>query len=68
MTNIDKSTKFLLAVIAVALWLIALNPWLQPATVTAAQDSSGIELYLAEIQSDVSKIQKDVFYIRVVMP
>ena len=60
MNSIDKSTKLLLAVIAVALWLIALNPWLQPVSVAAAQDFSMMETYLAYIQTDVSSMKSDL--------
>ena len=58
MNNIDKSTKFLLLVIAVALWMIALNPWLRPVAVAAAQevDLISIESYLSSIESDVESI------------
>ncbi len=31
----DKLTKVLLGVIAIALWMLALNPWLQPVPVAA---------------------------------
>ena len=33
----DKLTKVLLGVIAIALWMIALNPWLRPAPAAAAR-------------------------------
>jgi len=56
MNHPDKSTKLLLAVIAVALWLIALNPWLQPPPVSA-QDS---DRYLRRIQSSVSSIESSL--------
>ena len=51
----DKFTKLLLAAIATALWLIALNPWIQPIPVAAQS-----EFYLSLIQSDVSQIQNRV--------
>jgi len=58
MNNIDKSTKFVLVLIAVALWMIALNPWLQPAPVEAAQnvDLDNIESYLSDIEDELSSI------------
>ena len=55
----DRITKVLLAAIATALWMIALNPWLRPMPV-AAQDFSGVETYLAMIQSDVSSVGTDL--------
>ena len=64
MNNIDKFTKVILTVIALALSVIALNPWLQPVTVSAAQDNFQIELYLGSIQSDVSSIESGVGRIR----
>ena len=59
MNNIDKSTKLLLALIVVALWMIALNPWLRPVSVAAAQDLdlSMTEYYLSSIESDLSSIE-----------
>ena len=60
MNSIDKSTKLLLAVIALALWLIALNPWLKPFPVIAAQDMYGVELWLTMINGSVSSIKSDV--------
>ena len=58
MNNIDKSTKFLLLVIGVALWIIALNPWLRPVAVAAAQGH--IEYYLSSIEEDLSSIESEV--------
>ena len=40
MKNVDKSTKLLLAIIAMALCLIALNPWIHMPTVNAREDQS----------------------------
>ena len=60
MNHPDKSTKLLLAVIAVALWLIALNPWLQPPPPVSAQDS---DRYLRRIQSSVSSIENSLMQI-----
>ena len=56
MNNIDKSTKFLLLVIGVTLWMIALNPWLRPVAVAAAPAVSD----LFYIEMDVGKIKRDV--------
>ncbi len=36
----DKLTKILLGIIAIALWMLALNPWLQPMPVAAREDVS----------------------------
>lgn len=60
--NTDKPTKLLLAAIAVALWLIALNPWVHPTPVVAQGDVdlSTVESYLAYIQADTSQIQSDI--------
>ena len=49
--NTDRLTKALLAAIAVALWMIALNPWLRPITAGAQTD-----IYLQRIADDVSAI------------
>ena len=51
----DRLTKLLLAAIATALWIIALNPWLHPIPVAAQSES-----YLRSIRADVSSIQSDV--------
>ncbi len=40
----DKLTKVLLGVIAIALWMIAINPWLRPAPV-AAQEKVSFESF-----------------------
>ena len=50
--NIDKLTKTLLAAIAVALWVNVINPWIQPRSA------------LADVDSDISQIRRDVDYIR----
>ncbi len=33
----DKLTKVLLGIIAIALWMVALNPWLRPVPVAAQE-------------------------------
>jgi hypothetical protein len=60
--NTDKVTKLLLAVMALALWMIALNPWLQPTAVAAREetDLTNVESYLRSIRSSASSIQSDV--------
>ena len=58
----DRTTKLLLALIAFALLLNALNPWLQPMT-TSAQDNTYLVRMassLSSIESDVSAIEDDV--------
>ncbi len=55
----SKYTNVLLTVIAIALVIIALNPWIAPRLAQAADD-----LYLMLIQSDVSSIASDVSRIR----
>lgn len=36
----DKLTKVLLGIIAIALWIVALNPWLRPESVVAREEMS----------------------------
>ena len=52
----DNSTKSLLGAIAIALWVIAMNPWLRPIPVAAQEkvDLSRVEKSLSAIESDVS--------------
>jgi hypothetical protein len=38
--NTDKLTKVLLVMIAIASWIIALNPWLRPVPVAAQEEIS----------------------------
>lgn len=64
MKNIDKSTKAVLAVIAIPLWIIALTLLIQPVPVSAAQDFTGIETYLSMITIDVTSMGNDVSGIR----
>jgi hypothetical protein len=47
----DKMTKSILGAIAIALWVIALNPWLRPMPVSAGENSdvSSIEMHLRQI-------------------
>ena len=58
----DKLTKNLLGAIAIALWMIALNPWLRPSPVLAQEkmDLSQIESSLSSIESDLSSIESKV--------
>ena len=60
--TIDKFTKMIFAAIAVALWIIALNPWLRPMHVAAQgnRDLSLVESYLSDIKSDVSDVNDNV--------
>jgi hypothetical protein len=57
--NTDKVTKSLLAAIAVALWVIAMNPWLRPMPVAAQErvDLGRVESSLDAIQSDISSME-----------
>ena len=57
---IDKTTKILLLVIALGLWLNLAIPLFQPKTVAAAQDTAMMETYLANIDSHISRIEHDV--------
>ena len=57
MNNIDKLTKVLLAVVAVALCMIALNPWLRP-VVVEAQDMS--DSHLRRISLSLDGIEQHV--------
>jgi hypothetical protein len=52
MTLTDRTTKVLLAAIAVALWLNALNPWIRPLAAWAQQDG-----LLARISGDLNRIE-----------
>lgn len=52
----DRLTKVLLAAIAIALWINAINPWIR-AVPAAAQ----AEVYLSKIQSDVSSINPYIY-------
>lgn len=58
--NIDKLTKNLLAAIAIALWVIALNPWMRPVPVAAQEktDLSQVESSLSTIESDLGRISR----------
>ena len=55
---LDRLTKVLLAAIAVALWLNALNPWIQPRSAVALPDTdlSEIESYVSSIRSELGDI------------
>jgi hypothetical protein len=56
----DKLTKGILVVIGLALWVIALNPWLRPLPVAAQEktDLSQVEAYLSSIQGDLAHIAR----------
>ncbi len=58
----DKITKSLLAAIAIALWMIAMNPWLRPIPVAAEEkvDLSRVESSLSSIESDVSSMESEL--------
>lgn len=57
----DKSTKLLLAAIAIGLWLNVMNPWLRPVPAEAQTEIlSSILRAVRSIQSDVSSIKSDV--------
>ena len=60
MSNDDRLTKVLLAVIAVALCMIALNLWLRPVVVGAQSDHylSSIDSHLKEIRNSVTDPHK----------
>ena len=55
---LDSLTKVLLAAIAVARWLNALNPWIQPGSAVALPDTglSEIESYVSSIRSELGGI------------
>jgi hypothetical protein len=58
----DKLTKVILSAIAVALWIIAINPWLRPVPVSAQEekiDLRKIESSLSEIHDDTSSLMND---------
>ena len=55
----DKYTKAIMTVIAVALFMIALNPWIAPTKAYAelsSIDLMNIEFHLNEIKSAVAKL------------
>jgi hypothetical protein len=58
MMHTDKLTKTILATIAIALWVIAMNPWLHPMPASAQEkiDLSQVESTLSDIQSDLHHI------------
>jgi hypothetical protein len=58
----DNLTKILLAVIAIALWLIAANPWLQPMPVSAQEktDLSTVEASLSSIDNHFSSMENNI--------
>jgi len=60
--QIDKLTKTLLSVIAIALWMIAMNPWVRPTPVLAQEkvDLSQVESSLSSIDSSVSSMKNDL--------
>jgi hypothetical protein len=57
--KIDKLTRIILAAIAIALWVIAINPWLHPVPVAAQQRDweTSVESLLKSVQKDVARIQ-----------
>ena len=54
----DKTTKWLLAVIAFGLLLNGLNPWLQPSRVSAAAQAATQVDELSNIKSSLSRIER----------
>jgi len=60
--KIDNLTKTLLAAIAIALWMIALNLWHQPvhAATPESVDLSSIESSLSSMDSSLSRISRGV--------
>ena len=48
----DRLTKLLLAAIAVALWMNAVNPWIRPTSASA-----GVDFAISQIKNDVSRIE-----------
>ena len=60
---IDRYTKFVMTVIAVALLMIGLNPWIAPTKAYAElepYDISLIETNITAIRNDVSGIASDL--------
>ena len=58
---IDRYTKFVFTLIAISLFLIALNPWIAPTKAYAELnegDLSGIESNLSGINSTLRKISR----------
>ena len=55
----DKFTKAIMTVIAISLFMIALNPWIAPTKAYAELDSSDLSLVISnlnDIQFNVHKI------------
>ena len=48
----DRLTKLLLAAIAVALWMNAVNPWIRPTPASA-----GVDYDIYDIKRDVNSIE-----------
>jgi hypothetical protein len=55
----DRATKILLAAIAIALWAIALNPWLAPTPAAAGPFDD-----IRGIRTSVAAIEKEIVYLR----
>lgn len=77
MVIVDRYTKFILTLIAIALLLIALNPWIVPEKAHADMDNSTISNFkqiksavdsmsssVDSISSTVNNIEADVRYIK----
>ncbi|MBI3894668.1 MAG: hypothetical protein HY313_01925 [Acidobacteria bacterium] len=61
--NVDRLTKALLGSIAVALWIIALTPWITRPITASAQDAaqlSTVESYLSYVSSALSSMRTDL--------
>ena len=54
----DKTTKVLLAIIAIGLWMNVLNPWVRPVKAEAAVLQS--DYYLLSIDSTLSSMESDL--------
>jgi len=52
---LDRSTKLLLAVIALGLWANVISVWIGPVTVDAQTD-----FYLRQINNGIQSIERDV--------
>lgn len=52
----DRTTKILLAIMGMALWFIALNPWLRPPMVQAR--SASLDDTVREIARSVDRIER----------
>ena len=67
-TKIDAVTKILLLLIAIGLWINALDLWPRPLAVSASADNVAIEQLLVNINRHVEKISEGTCRNTVICP